>query len=94
MVNPLFIFLLLEIANLLLVYILNFYFTIVAGINSANLNMLNLINEPFGKIVNISVLSIIRQTKKSAGTYHLILSAEDSSLVIKNHFDLYPLMTF
>jgi len=61
------------------------YFTIVTSINPPNLNMLKHINNYFGNIGRISL---------KATTYHLTFSGVTNCLIIKTHFDLFPLMSY
>jgi hypothetical protein len=63
------------------------YFVLVAGINPANLKMLEAINTFFGNIGTI--------TKGSNNNcYYLRIVGLANCLIVKNHFDLYPLLSY
>jgi hypothetical protein len=62
------------------------YYHIVAGVNPANLKMLEAINSYFN---NIGVIRLKKDT-----VYGLTIVGIKNCLIVKNHFDKYPLLSY
>lgn len=63
------------------------YFEITAGLNEANFLMLNNINNFFGLIGRV-------EERRDNNSYVFRVTGLKNCLILKNHFDEYPLMTY